>query len=199
VVSIVLLLGSYDRATKELLDKIKEEIAKIFAGKMFAFLLENLEVYMSDRFEVLAEIEDGQQITLYLFEGSSLRDVVDLPLKAEEKPDDIIYSYLRQNFDVSTVNKKSVTAKFDLLMGLAVEIFLIRHKEETRGGEYVELMHVLFTDQAEKMWFFKNNSITISSMLMEYLDKFRIKMRDYTNFDDLKTGILRIIGYSSEN
>ena len=199
MVSIVLLLGSYDRATKELLDKIKEEIAKIFAGKMFAFLLENLEVYMSDRFEVLAEIEDGQQITLYLFEGSSLRDVVDLPLKAEEKPDDIIYSYLRQNFDVSTVNKKSVTAKFDLLMGLAVEIFLIRHKEETRGGEYVELMHVLFTDQAEKMWFFKNNSITISSMLMEYLDKFRIKMRDYTNFDDLKTGILRIIGYSSEN
>lgn len=67
VVSIVLLLGSYDRATKDILDKIKEEIAKIFDGKTFAFLLENLELYTSDRFEVLAEIEDGLQITLYLF------------------------------------------------------------------------------------------------------------------------------------
>ncbi|TSA57899.1 hypothetical protein D4R42_00720 [bacterium] len=154
-VSIVLLLGSYDRATKDILDKIKEEIAKIFAGKTFAFLLENLEVYTSDRFEVLVEIEDGLQITIYLFEGKSLRDVLDLPLKAGEKPDDIVYSYLKQKFNVSAINKQSVEAKFDTLMGLAVEIFLIRHKEETRGGEYVELMHALFRGLSEKIWFFK--------------------------------------------
>jgi hypothetical protein len=85
-VSIVLLLGSYDKTTKTILDNVKEEIAEIFAGKTFAFLLENLEIYATDRFEVLAEIEDNQLITLYLFEGSSLHDVVDLPLKAGENP-----------------------------------------------------------------------------------------------------------------
>lgn len=198
-VSIVLLLGSYDNVTKALLNNIKEEIAKIFAGKTFAFLLENLEIYMTDRFEVLAEIEDNQLITLYLFEGSSLHDVLDLPLKTGENPDDIVSSYLKHNFDISRINKRSVTAKYGLLMSLAVEIFLVRHKEETHGGEYVELMHALFTGQSEKVWLFRNNSITVSSMLMEYLDMFRVKIRTYDSSFDLKTSILRIVSYSVEN
>jgi hypothetical protein len=83
-------------------------------------------------------------------------------------------------------------------MSLAVEIFLIRHKEETRGGEYVELMHSLFAKQSEKVWFFKNDSVAISSMLKEYLDMFRVKMRTYDSILDLKTSILRIVGYSME-
>lgn len=195
-ISIVLLLGSYDESTKELLDKIKEEIAKAFSGKIFAFLLENLEIYTTNRFEVLAEIEHGLQITLYLFEGLFLRDVMDLPFKVGEKSDDIISDYLKQKYDASIVDKKTVTAKYDLLMGLATEIFLLRDKEETRGGEYVELMHALLRNQSEKTWFFKNSSIVLSSMLKEYLDKFRVKMRYYSNPDDLKTSIIRIIGYA---
>jgi hypothetical protein len=198
-VSLILLLGSYDNETKALLNNIKEEIAKIFDGKTFAFLLENLELYLTDRFEVLAEIEDNQQITVYLFEGESLLNVLDLPLKIEENPDDIIFNYLKHNFDITTIDKRSVTAKYDLLMSLALEIFVVRHKEETRGGEYVELMHALFNDQSEKLWLFRNNSITVSDMLMEYLDMFRVKLRTYIDFTDLKTSILRIIRYSIEN
>ena len=73
--SIVLLLGSYDETTKNALNDIKEEIAKTFEGKVFAFLLDNLEIYITDQFQVLAEIENAQQITLYFFENSSLTDV----------------------------------------------------------------------------------------------------------------------------
>jgi len=45
---VVLLLGSYDPQTKELLYKLKEEVVKAYAGtkdRVYAFLLEELEMY----------------------------------------------------------------------------------------------------------------------------------------------------------
>jgi hypothetical protein len=198
-VSIVLLLGSYDDTTKALLDNLKEEIAKVFSGKVFAFLLQNLELYMTKRFEVLAEIESGHQITVYLFEGPNLYDVQDLNLEEGENPDVVINNYLSKRYNTPIINKRTLSTKYDLLMSLALEIFLVRDLELTRGGEYIELMHALFAGQSGKVWFFRNNLIVVSSMLMEYLDMFRVNMRIYRNYDELETGITRIISHSIEN
>jgi hypothetical protein len=197
--SIVLLIGSYDNKTRTILDNIKEETAKIFSGKVFAFLLDDLELYTTNRFEVLTENQNNQIITLYLFEGADLYDVQDLPLTENKKPDEAIYAYLRNKFDISRLEKKTLSSKFDLLMSLAIEIFLVRDLELTRGGEYLEMMHTLFTNQSEKLWFFMKNSITLSSMLMEYLDIFRVKMRTYKNYSELRAALIRIITHSLEN
>lgn len=197
-ISIVLLLGSYDQQTKNILEKLKEEIAKVFNGKVFGFLLDNLEIYITNHFEILAEIEKNYRITLYFFENSSLQNVQDLPLKIGENPDQKIYNYLNDNYAITKFEKKTIANKYDLLTFFAVEIFLIRHKAETRGGEYVELMHILFADKSKKLWFFKNTSIVISAMLEEYLDMFRVKIREYQNFEDLKICVTRIVRYSTE-
>jgi hypothetical protein len=197
-VSIVLLLGSYDKQTKNILERLKEEIAKVFGGKVFAFLLDNLEIYITNQFEILAEIEKNHRITLYFFENSSLQNVQDLPLKISENPDQKIYNYLNGTYGITKFEKKPIANKYDLLTLFAAEIFLIRHKAETRGGEYVELMHVLFSDKSEKLWFFKNTSIVISSMLEEYLDMFRVKIREYQNLTELKNCVTRIVRYSVE-
>jgi hypothetical protein len=78
-------------------------------------------------------------------------------------------------------------------------IFLLRDKEETRGGEYLELMHALFRDHAGKLWFLKRNDIALSSMLMEYLDKYGVKLRTYQAESDLKTTVIRILHYQFQN
>ena len=197
-ISIVLLLGSYDDKTKLLLDDIKEEVAKVFSGKVFAFLLENLEWYSTDRFEVLAEIRSNNQITLYLFEENDLFDVEDLDLEHSEDPDEVVRNRLMKKYNVSVLDKKTLRLKYDWLMKLSLEIFLIRELELTRGGEYLELMHAIYTNQSEKIWFFKNNSVIVSSMLMEYLDKFRVKLRTYINGPDLTKSIIRVIMHSRE-
>jgi hypothetical protein len=194
-VSIVLLLGSYDKSTKSVLDNIKEEIARIFSGKIFAFVLSTLEIYFTKRFEILAEIEQNKQITLFLFEGANLYDVEDLPLEPDKEPSEVAYAFLKNKFGIYKIKKQPTIAKYNFLMNLAKEIFLIREEELTRGGEYVELMHALFSDEANKIWFFSKKSLTISSMLMEYLDMFRVKMRSYTGLPDLKKGIVRIVDY----
>jgi hypothetical protein len=84
-------------------------------------------------------------------------------------------------------------------MQIAKAIFLVRQKEETRCGEYLELMHALFRGHSEKIWFFKRNGIELSSMLMEYLDKFKVKMRTYKKEQDLTTTIVRILKYETQN
>lgn len=176
--------------------KIKEEIAKKFDGKIFAFLLDTLEIYITNKFEVLAEINPGKQITLYFFENSSLRDVEDILLNVGENADTKILDYLNKHYNISKFEKKPLANKYDILLSWAKCVFVIRDKEETRGGEYVELMHILFADKYESLWFMKNREIQISSMLEEYLDLFGVKIREYSTIDEMITSVLRILGYS---
>ena len=192
-IAIILLLGSYDPETKSILEYTKEEIVKRFPGNVFAVLLEHLNIYTFAKIAVLTETFDKNKITLYIFEGGSLSDMHDIDLKND--PDEIVYHFLKEKYEIDRMKKLPVFHKLDRLMQLAKTIFLIRHREETRGGEYIELMHALFQGHSNKVWFFKKEGIHLSALLMEYLDKFKINMRPYRNFSDLKTGILRILEY----
>ena len=192
-IAIILLLGSYDPETKSILAAIKEEIAKSFSGNVFAVMLEHLDIYNAGKTQVLTETFDVNKITLFLFQRGSLSDVYDVDL--ENNPSETVYHFLKEKYKIDKVAKLPVFRKLDRLMQLAKTIFLIRHKEETRGGEYIELMHALFQRHFNKIWFFKKEGIHLSTMLMEYLDKSKINIRPYHNFSDLKTEILRILQY----
>lgn len=191
--AIVLLLGSYDPETKSILEDIKEEIAKSFTRNVFAFMLKNLDIYDAEKIQVLTETFDINKITLFIFQEGSLSDVYDIDLNND--PYETVYNFLKEKYNINKIDKLPVFYKLNRLMQFTKTIFLIRHKEETRGGEYIELMHALFQRQSEKVWFFKKEGIHLSEMLMEYLDKFKINIRPYQNISDLKTGILRILGY----
>ena len=195
----ILLLGSFDPQTKTLLENSKEEIVKAFSGEnVFALMLDTLEIYMADDMEVLTELPGEGIITLFIFQNSQLIDMADLTLR-ETNADKVIYDYLKENYAVTKVDKLSIFNKLDVLMRDAAAIFLLRNKEETRGGEYLELMHALFRGHAEKIWFLKKNEIVLSAMLMEYLDKYQVKMRTYCEDKDLKDTILRILKYQIQN
>jgi hypothetical protein len=97
------------------------------------------------------------------------------------------------------MNRQPIFEKFDILMRLAKAAFLIRHKEETRGGEYLELIHALFRGHSKKVWFFKRNGLQLSAMLMEYLDKFKVNMRTYKDEKDLIAAIIRILKYEFQS
>jgi hypothetical protein len=195
----ILLLGSFDPQTKALLENSKEEIVKAFSGEnVFALMLDTLEIYMADDMEVLTELSGEGIITLFIFQNSQLIDIADVTLN-ETNADKVIYDYLKENYAVTKVDKLPIFNKLDVLMRDATAIFLFRHKEETRGGEYLELMHALFRGHADKIWFMKKNEIVLSMMLMEYLDKYQVKMRTYREEKDLKDNILRILKYQIQN
>ena len=124
--------------------------------------------------------------------------MVDIKLK-DASVDTTVYDYLKENYPIKKIDKLPIFSKLDALMRNATAIFLLRHREETRGGEYLELMHALFRGHAGKIWFLKKNEIALSAMLMEYLDKYQVKMRTYREEKDLKDNILRILKYQIQN
>lgn len=146
----ILLLGSFDPQTKAQLENIKEEIVKTFSGEnVYALLLDGTEVYFSDAAEVLSELHTEDTVTLFTFQDNQLVDMNDLKLE-EEDIDKTVYNYLKNKYQITKFNKLPIFDKLDVLMRNAKVIFLLRDKEETRGGEYLELMHALFRGHAEK-------------------------------------------------
>jgi hypothetical protein len=194
-IAIILLLGSYDSETKFHLESLKEEIAKSFSGEnVYAFLLDNLEIYHSNIVQVLIELFNETKATFFIFEGDKLVDVCDIDVK--NGLDETVYAFLKEKYDVEKINKPPIFEKYTILMRLAKAIFLIRHKEETRGGEYLEFMHALFSGYSEKVWFFKKNGLQLSAMLMEYMDKFKVNMRTYNDEKSLTSTVIRILKYT---
>jgi hypothetical protein len=195
----ILLLGSFDPQTKTLLENVKEEIVKTFSGEnVFSLMLDKLEIYTADDMEILTELSGEKTLTLFIFQNSQLLDMVDTKLK-DASVDRTVYNYLKENYEIKEVVKLPIFNKLDVLMRDATAIFLLRHKEETRGGEYLELMHALFRGHADKIWFLKKKEIELSAMLMEYLDKYQVKMRTYNEEKELKDNILRILKYQIQN
>lgn len=193
-ITLILLLGSYDPQTRFYLESVKEEIAKHFSGEnLYALLLDNVEIYYVDTFQVLAELFNKDMVTLLVFQDSRLIDTYDVALK--NGLDETVYGFLKEKYDVKRITKESIFNKFNSLMRITKSIFLIRDKEETRGGEYVELLHALFQGHSSKVWFLKREGIQLSAMLMEYLDKFKVNIRTYNNQEDLITAIMRILKY----
>jgi hypothetical protein len=197
-ITTILLLGSFDHQTKAQLENVKEEIAKTFSGEnVYALLLDGVEVYFSDVVEVLTELSTENMVTLFIFKGNQLLDMDDL--KLEETVDKTVYNYLKKEYNITEFKRLPIFDKLDTVMRNAKIIFLLRDKEETRGGEYLELMHALFRGHAEKIWFLKKNSIALSLMLMEYLDKYKVKMRTYNEKSDLTTAVIRTLRYQLQN
>ena len=198
-IATILLLGSFDPQTKAQLENIKEEIVKTFSGEnVYALLLDGMEVYFSDVVEVLTELSGEDRITLFIFQDEQLVDMEDLKLKKADI-DKTVYNYLKKKYGITEFNRLPIFDKLDVLMRNAKVIFLLRDKEETRGGEYLELMHALFRGYAEKIWFLRKNGIALSAILMEYLDKYEVKMRTYQGRSDLEKAVIRTLQYQLRN
>jgi len=191
---IVLLLGSYDPQTISHLETIKEEIEKEFVGEnTYSFLLDNLEIFSGEPVQALVELFDKNKAAIFIFEHGLLLDVCDISFEKDLTEE--VYGALKEKYPVQKFRKLPILDKFDILMRFAKAIFLVRDREETRGGEYVELMDAMSRGHSDKIWFFKREGVRVSDMLMEYLDKFGVKIRPYTNQQDLIEEIIRILRY----
>lgn len=82
---IVLLLGSYDKETKNILDRVKDEIAKYSTNlKEYIFLLlEDVEIYYAEGNTIVIEKFDNK-VTAIILEGSLLKDVIEFSAKTQK-------------------------------------------------------------------------------------------------------------------
>jgi hypothetical protein len=197
--TLVLLLGSYDPITKNLLDILKREIAKKYGGTgLFVFLLEEVDVYNFREYFVLTERWTDENISIHIFQhdGSPV-ETYELKLAREEQIDDKVKSLLQEKYgDEYYVTKLTVIDKLIVLMNLSKQIIIVRDREETRGGEIFELTYCIFQGYRDKVCIFKREGIQLSSMLMEFLDQNKVIMRTYSTREELIENVLRFLSYN---
>jgi len=94
-----------------------------------------------------------------------------------------------------TVSPCPVFEKLDFLFRLSQVVLVVRNKEETRGGEVAELTYGLVKGQGDGVCLFKKDGVALSSMLLEFLDKWKVNLRSYRNMKELKEEVLRYLRY----
>lgn len=195
---LVLLLGSYDEDTKRLLNDLKYEIARVFGGEnVYAYLLDEVEVYGFEEGFAIAEFFAPNRASLHVFNhsGEPLEEFqveVDDRREVGRRLEEELSK--REGFEVK-VSPYSVFDKLDLLFQLSQVVLVIRDREETRGGEIAELIYGLMRGMGSKVCLLKRNGVPLSSMLLEFLDKWRVNLRSYRNVRELKEEALRYVRY----
>ena len=213
----IFLMGSYDIETKKLLDEIQDSLANMFVIEgHYALIMESLDVYLvSDGHLVICE-KGGKEITIYTFENI---DGVNKPLLLDIDTIDpaadidysIISSLITKNIiePTSTIEKMPLTGNgglFSSLIQISDLFITLRLKEETRGGEYIELCWIL--DKVPNLtrikgdpslFLFKSYNITLTTMLSMYIEEGSLVVLEFVDFDDLESKLAELIRFRTQN
>src|SRR5271156_656564 len=129
----VLLLGSYDDQTKELLKNLKNRLVGDFrAEEVFIFSLNTLYAFIADSYQVIVECWSETDATIFIFQKGQLNEVDEIDF--EVSPNKAVEEYMRKNFHAQTFAEISVLEKLETIFSTALLTLVIREREETRGG-----------------------------------------------------------------
>jgi hypothetical protein len=187
----ILLLGSYDGETKEILYQLKISLDERFERyASIALLIETVDVYIS--------FDPGLHDYILLFEGRKNGGTVFIMKGKTKLLESIDYDNEEQfqqrignTIDFKKFRKLTQLEKVSMLAEWADLIYLVRHLESTRGGEFVELVYLLVRPGTSmqdrfKYEFFYKKGIEISTMMKEIVINNKIDTTSYNDDDGLK-------------
>jgi hypothetical protein len=188
----VLLLGSYDDETKELLKNLKNKLVGDFrAEEVFILSLNTLYAFIADSYQVIVECWSETDATIFIFQKGQLNEIDELDF--EVSPNKAAEEYMRKNFRAQTFAEITVLEKLETIFSTALLTLVIREREETRGGELVELTYLATSYKGDKMWFLKKDGLPISTMVKELLVALKIGLATFQDSAELATESSRII------
>jgi hypothetical protein len=202
---IVLLLGSYDYETKQVLFDLKNHVIQqlmYYDDTVLIFLLDKLEIYsitlkdqnQTERDLIIICENYGSKITFLTLESNAILDADDMVMPDNITEEQATINFIRSKYPGSTFSKLPIIEKLSQLADASTLTLLIRHKELTRGGEYIELAFLLGSkSQPPKTVFLSKTNVEISEMVWELLDYHGVNFRQYKNEHNLATESIRLI------
>jgi hypothetical protein len=162
------------------------------------FLLNSIEIFSFEgqdrrKMILISEVMEEKIVFYHLYPEKIIdvdqRDIMNnLDLKEN------IYRYLTEKYPNSNFHEFSIFEKLDSIADMATGIFFIRHKELTKGGEYVELAYLMNKPYASKTFFLKKEGFDLSTMTHEIMERQRITFVTYRGETQLHQHMKRIIG-----
>ncbi|HTP54854.1 MAG TPA: hypothetical protein VML94_07880 [Thermoplasmata archaeon] len=202
---VILIIGSFDPETKQVLTNLKAELA---AGLMseswvaLVLLVDDVDLYKVDApgstetYSIISERVVGG-VSAYLSRNGRLIEAHDARFTTGTA-DDYIAEFAKTRLGGTTL-KLPIFEKVAELANIMSAAFLVRHIELTRGGEYIELAFLIGSDRssAAHIWFFKHEGVELSQMAWEILDKFGVQVRPYRREPDLYVEAIRVARYQT--
>lgn len=194
----VLLLGSYDDETKDLMRRLIRMLIDIYdpqhdlkARRLVPLLVEDVRIFESrsgaDSYWVIFERYDDVY-TFQLFKGENRIDafdckVADFQDSVKEIEDSILAS--QDYHEIFVTNKvRQLCQWVDL-------IAVFKDKELTRGGELIELTMLVVLELvgqdffSRKMSIFRKRNVSLSWMVEEIMQLDRIRPIQYSSYEEL--------------
>ncbi|MEM0133649.1 MAG: hypothetical protein QXU18_00260 [Thermoplasmatales archaeon] len=211
----VLLLGSYDDETKDSMYELQECIARSFLSRedeCYALIMERLGAYLMGDFIILTEQYLEKYTTLYVLDlQNKLLDVDSI-----ETPQDIqyfIHNYLAEKKMVdpelsiekvpNIVSRGVYPSLFSMLVSIADIFIIVRLREETRGGEYIEICYLVWRipnmvsiHGEPRIFLFRKEGITLTTMLDIVAEDNKIVVKEFFNNTDLCIKVVNIVDRS---
>lgn len=172
-----------------------------YPDNILIFLMDNIEIYtvnikdehqQDSKLIVIAEKYDNK-LTLFTTDERQIINVEDLYINKDI--DQTVKSYISNKHNFTTFFKHPILEKLNILTTATSLTFLVRHRDLTKGGEYIELAYLLRSNilQPSKLYFFKKEGFDLSSMALEILDQYGVILRSYRDEKSLNREAIRII------
>ena len=189
----LLLLGSYDPKTRNLMNCLKDELLKrLVSQKILVWILDELEVYRFNGRLAIAEFWDENKASIYIERDGDIAEVYEITLK-HTPYDEAVYQFLRKELKAESFERFPIFEKLKTLFSFSLVNVVIRDREETRGGELIELAYALMSGYADKTWLFTKRCIKISTMVESILIQAGSHMMNYRDETDLLEKVLELI------
>jgi hypothetical protein len=201
---VFLLLGSYDEATLQILKNTKEQVSQRLmneADPVLILMLDTVDIYSIEisesgntrKITVIAEKYDNK-VAIFTLNAAMISDAIDINLKSTSDIDKLVKDYFRKKYEVISFTKLAILPKLKVLASAASMVFLVRDREETRGGEYIELVFMLGSSLASGAYTYllKKEGIALSEMAWEILAEYGVSYRSYDRMNDLFVEITRL-------
>ena len=199
----VLILGSYDNETKQLLYSLRDCLTSKFVKEGHYFIImEKMALFRTeDGRYVLTEEDTNCNVTLYIFNsigniGEFGPEMIDT-IKLEGGLEETVSKYVTDPDELPNmiqIDKAPITGEtglFNFLVEICSFYNIIRLKEESRGGEYLELCQILrmkdrkHVRQERDVYYFNKVGNVHSTMLNLLLNSNELVLRDFNEKENL--------------
>ena len=140
---------------------------EFWGSRYLPFLLDELEVYRYDNYFMLVERWSDRVASLHIFTHQGLlEETHELQLK-DGNLHQAVLDLLREKYGFNYAERMPVLEKLATVAKTFPAILLIRDREETRGGELIELTYcIMIGTPVERIRLFYRSNVVISQMVM---------------------------------
>jgi hypothetical protein len=140
---------------------------------------------------------NSNKLALFILDASSptIVNAEDITIKDANDITKEIKDYLGKRYTITSFYSLPIIQTLEQLTRIASLMFVLRHHELTRGGEYIELVYLLGRGFLSplKVYFLKKEGFNLSEMAWEIFNRHNVQFRSYTDEAGLNREAIRIL------